>query len=129
MARDSLKDPNVNHDGWWSSPLNEACRFGQLDVVKLLINDYGIKISSYDNTALCQACEEARIDIVKYIISHPAFDPEKCSKVFNSELDNIEMVRLLFEDKRFNQSLNNNLIDKMRSGRKMRGKIQTPRYH
>ena len=67
-----------------------------------------------------QACEEGRIDIVKYIISHPAFDPEKCSKVFNSELDNIEMVRLLFEDKRFNQSFNNNLIDKMRSGRKMR---------
>ena len=54
LVRDALQDPRINYDAWYCNPLQKACEYGQLDAVKLLINDYGINISSYDNTALCK---------------------------------------------------------------------------
>ena len=49
LVRDALQDPKVDYDAWYYCPLNDACRFGQLDVVKLLVNEYGINISAHDN--------------------------------------------------------------------------------
>jgi ankyrin repeat protein len=78
LVRYSLQDPRVDHDDRWCSPMNCACEFGQLDVVKLLVNEYGINISARRNSALYNASKEGHIDIVKYIISHPDFNPVKC---------------------------------------------------
>ena len=64
-------------DDMRSSPLQIASRCGQLDVVKLLVNDYGINISTSDDAGFKNACEEWHIDVIQYFLSHPDFNPDQ----------------------------------------------------
>ena len=101
----ALEDPRVNHNQW-SSPLRMACEYGSLDAVKLLVNDYGINISAHENAGLCEA-SRGHIDIVKYILSHPDFNPENCSKALTyASHDNV--VRILLSDPRVDPAYQNN---------------------
>ena len=126
LVRDSLEDPEVNHQGQLYydngpnfnlfgikkciSPFEIGCEFGQLDVIKLLVNEYGIDISLHDNAALCRACRQGHIDIFKYIISHPDFksDEHSCSIAFISANGNAHVVSLLLSEPRINPADQNN---------------------
>ena len=112
IFKTDLKDPGVDHeiDDWYYNPLQFACEYGQLDFVKLLVNDYGVDISKYDNAPLIEASEAGHIDIIKYILSHPAFDPESFSAALSETwyFNHSEIVCLLLSDPRFDPSYNNN---------------------
>jgi ankyrin repeat protein len=60
----------LNHNShFYGSPLHIACDYGQLDVVKLLINEYGVDVFGARNSyeICCSGC----VDIVKFFFSHP----------------------------------------------------------
>jgi ankyrin repeat protein len=110
LVRDALQDPKVDHDDKRNNPLRIVCEYGQLDVVKLLLNEYGINISAHDNTALFAACRKGHARIVKYILSHPDFNPHDVSKAFLSPSvwTHADVIRLLLLDPRFDPSYQNN---------------------
>ena len=92
------------------NPLRLACRYGQLDVVKLLVNDYGFDISAHRNAALCEACECGHVDILNYILSHQNFDQTDCSRALikATEYGQSFIIRVLLKDDRFDPSYQNN---------------------
>ena len=110
LVKRALED---NYDKWFSpleyfSPLELACEYGQLEVVKMLVNDYGIHLSAKDNIALWMVCNRrGHLDNLDYILQHPDFDPHNCSRVFLS-VSNANVVRKLLSDERFDPSFDNN---------------------
>ena len=68
LIRDALNDSKITHDEICNGPLLTASQFGQLDVIKLLVEDYGINISAQDHFALRKACEFRYTEMVRYIL-------------------------------------------------------------
>ena len=110
LVKNALKDTELDPNGWYKSPLRIACRFGQLDVFKIHVDEYGMDISAHKNAALCEACQYGHLEIVQYILSHPNFNPVDCSSAFISAFEHIDVSRLLLGDKRFDPSFNNNQV-------------------
>ena len=84
LVKNALKDPDLDRNGWYESPLRIACRFGQLDVFKIQVDEYGMDISAHKIGLLCEACQYRHLEIVQYILSHPNFNPVNCSTSFIS---------------------------------------------
>ena len=105
LVRDALKNLNSIWKAKYTIPLQIACKFGQLAVVKLLFNDYGIDI---DNISFVYACEEGHDDIVKYIISHPKFKLDRWITDPLMQWGNTTVIRCLLAEERFDPSLRNN---------------------
>lgn len=57
-------DPSLNQD----EPLGRACSKGNLDVVKLLLNDDRVDPSSYDDFAIKTACINGHLEIVLLLL-------------------------------------------------------------
>jgi ankyrin repeat protein len=72
VVKRTLNDPIANHDK--IDALKLACRYGHLATVKLLVDEYGIDISTHDNVALYEASVNGQIQVLKYILAHPDCD-------------------------------------------------------
>jgi ankyrin repeat protein len=110
LVRYSLQDPKVYFDCSIYNPLIVASRYGPLDIVKLLVEEYGIGISSYEHCLLNQSCLYGQIQVLNYVLAHPDFDSEFCSTIFQifSDVCNSDVVRLLLSDHRLDPSFENN---------------------
>lgn len=96
-------------DDHWRT-LAKASSYGHIDVVKLLLEDKKINISSYDG-AIEASCEYGRVDVTKVLISDHRVDPSKnnnyafIAACFNGHDD---IVNILLNDPRVDPSVNNN---------------------
>ena len=110
--RNSLDDWGAGHDKCYT--LRLACRYGKLDIVKLLVVHYRVNISAFENVALNEACKYGQIEILKYILSSLNFyqkytsyiSRELMSPPFHDRHANV--ISLLLEDGRFDPSDQNN---------------------
>ena len=110
IFKTALEGPKIDHEDKWYSPFQLTCTYGQLDMVKLLVNEYVINISAHKNAALFVACSKGHDDIVKLIISHSDFNPENSSKALTLAIQsgNANVVRVLLSDERFDPSFMDN---------------------
>ena len=67
---DLVKNTLKKYKGCWYYPLQMACKYGQLDVLELLFDEYGFEISIYRKDALKAACTYGHLDIVQFLFSH-----------------------------------------------------------
>ena len=84
-----LKEGKVDPSSGWGhrnmTPLHWACRHGVLDLVKLLIETYGIRPEinlrgQHEETPLHLASVEGHLDVVKYLITEIGCDPDPHSR-------------------------------------------------
>ena len=91
LIRDALNDSKITHDEICNGPLLTASQFGQIDVIKLLVEEYGINISAQDHFALRKACEFRYTEMVLYILSDPNLDI--LTSANNPELSGVRNLR------------------------------------
>lgn len=87
---------NVNLNDFFVLPLTIACRYGHVEMVKLLL-DNGADVKLKNNEALIAACRYGHIEIVKLLIDKKA-DP-KTENAFFSACRNghFDIVKLLLK--------------------------------
>jgi len=72
-----LQNPNINVNwqntlGFGDTPFSIACYFGNLEIVKLLLNDERVDINIVDNyyiTPFSAASESGNVEVVEYILA------------------------------------------------------------
>ena len=75
-----------------------ACNNGNVEVVKILLKDYGIDPSSNDNIALLAACRGGNLKIVDLLLNHVSVDPSAQNNgalVIASEYGHLKVVKRL----------------------------------
>jgi len=101
-------NPNCQSGGW--TPLNIACFHGDIEIVKLLLNDKRVEINKALEdgwTPFYYACKYNRIDIVKLLLDDKRIaDINKANKngvtpfYIACQEGNSEVVKLLLNDER-----------------------------
>jgi ankyrin repeat protein len=73
MVKEFLKsdDPSDNNN----KAIIEACRYRQIEIVKVLLNDKRVDPSANNNYELRWACENCHVEIVKILLSDSRVDP------------------------------------------------------
>jgi hypothetical protein len=89
----------------FGSWLHVAASFGQLGIVRMLVEDYGLDVNqrggTSDSSPLDRACADGQYDVVKYLLEHGAkvdiSAPER-NPLFGAILSgNVEIAKLLIE--------------------------------
>ena len=81
QALELANQNNVNYvyHYFGDTPLHQACRQGWLDIVMLLIEEYGgdpnVKTKRSNQSLLHYACQYGRIDVVQYLINKQHLNP------------------------------------------------------
>jgi hypothetical protein len=91
--------------------LGEAAYVGFTDAVKLLLSDYGVDPSAWENYALFNASQKGHLDIVKLLLSDARVDPsvkDNKALIFASLKGHLEIVKLLLLDARVDPSVLDN---------------------
>lgn len=65
------RDPRINHDGGFMSPLTCAARNGHLAVVEVLLGDGRLQLTVEGNRALTAAASEGRLAVVQRLVADP----------------------------------------------------------
>ena len=85
---------------------------GQLDVIKLLLDDPRIDPSVFDDAAMRCATETRNIEAIKLLLSCPKFnvcsDYNQNMLILSCKENDIDLLEMLMADKRFDPSYNNN---------------------
>lgn len=87
----------------------EACKNGNLEVVRLLLNDPRVGPSAKDNYAIRLASYNGHLEVVRLLLSDSRVDPsarENFAIRWASERGHLEVVRLLLSDLRVDPSEN-----------------------
>ena len=81
-----------------------ACNNGNVEVVKILLKDYGIDPSSNDNIALLAACRGGNLKIVDLLLNDPRVDPSAQNNgalIIASEYGHLKVVERLLSHAHF----------------------------
>jgi len=106
LLEDGRFDPNTGYCTY--SPLSEACDVSSFEIVKMLLEDKRVNMSTRHNLfALYSVGRQKDIEIVKLFLSDNRVDPNTggCLIIEASAEGNIEIVKLLLLDPRIDPSI------------------------
>ena len=84
------------------------CREGNLDSVKLLIQDHRVDPSAQDNYSIIYASNNGHLEVVKLLLQDSRVDPsaqDNYSIIRASENGYLEVVKLLLQDPRIDEEI------------------------
>ncbi len=109
LTQDTTFDPSTEHCS--RHAIGHASKFGNVDIVKLLLQDKRVDPSVDDNYAIIKASKYGRIDIVNLLLQDKRVDPSaQENEAFLSAILQREtnIVQILLQDKRVDPSAKNN---------------------
>jgi hypothetical protein len=98
-------------DIWYVSALIAACREGNIEIVKLLLNDNRVDPAVMDSEALYRASVRGHLDIVQLLLEDGRVDPAAMDSealMGASRMGHLEIVLCLLNNGRVNPAANNN---------------------
>jgi ankyrin repeat protein len=93
------------------SAIRFASGYGNVEVVKLLLNDPRVDPSAHDNYAIRWASRNGHVEVVKLLLNDPRVDPSadnNCAIRWASRNGHVEVVKLLLNYPRVDPSAYNN---------------------
>jgi len=100
-------DPSVDRN----DPFFIACQYGQIEIVKLLLQDKRVNPASHDNSAIAEACREGNIEVINLLLKDSRVDPSGNSNYGikrASRNGHVEVVKLLLKDSRVDPTAEDN---------------------